>query len=50
MQFSCTNYLKNNESRYKQCGVTPDFSTGQNLLKRILRFLKYCYNQVRNDF
>ena len=25
---------KVNESRYKQCGVTPHFSTGQNLLDR----------------
>ena len=23
-----------NESQYKQCGVTPHFSTGQNLLKK----------------
>ena len=27
-------FLKVNESRYKQCGVTPHFSTRQNLLKK----------------
>ena len=27
--------LKVNESRYKQCGVTPHFFTGQNLLNNI---------------
>ena len=26
--------VKVNESRYNQCGVTPHFSTGQNLLKK----------------
>ena len=26
--------IKVNDSRYKQCGVTPHFSTGQNLLKK----------------
>ena len=30
-----------NKSRYKQSGVTPYFSTGQNLLERILRKDKY---------
>ena len=30
-KFYQSNYLKFNESRYKQCGVTPHFSTGQNL-------------------
>ena len=29
--------LKVNESRYKQCGATPHFSTGQTLLKKILK-------------
>ena len=29
--------VKVNESRFKQCGVTQDFSTGQNLFKKILR-------------
>ena len=29
--------LKVNESRYKQCGVIPHFSTRQNLLKKMLR-------------
>ena len=29
--------FKVNESRYKQRGVTPHFSTGQNLLENILR-------------
>ena len=28
--------IKVNESRYKQFGVTPHFSTGENLLKKIL--------------
>ena len=27
--------LKVNESKCKQCGTTPHFSTGQNLLKKI---------------
>ena len=39
--FKTVNNLKVNESRYKQCGVTPHFSTGQKLLKRILRKDKY---------
>ena len=26
--------LKVNESQYKQCGVTPHFSTGQNVFKK----------------
>ena len=30
-------FIKVHESRYEQCGVTPHFSTGQNLLKKILR-------------
>ena len=34
-------YVKVNESRHKQCGVTPHFSTGQNLLKKIFRKDKY---------
>ena len=29
--------LKVSESRYRQYGLTPHFSTGQNLLKKILR-------------
>ena len=29
--------LKINESRYKQCGIIPHFSTRQNLLKKMLR-------------
>ena len=32
---------KANESQYMQCGVTPHFSTGQNLLKKILRKDRY---------
>ena len=33
--------MKVNESRYKQCGATPRFSTGQNLLQKTLRKDKY---------
>ena len=29
-------FFKVNESRSKQCGLTPHFSTGQNLLKKYL--------------
>ena len=29
--------FKVNESRYKPCGVIPNFFTGQNLLKNILQ-------------
>ena len=29
--------IKVSESRYKQCGATPQFSMGQNPLKKILR-------------
>ena len=47
--------FKVNESRYKQCGVNPHFSTAQNLLrtyweKNILRKDKYCYSQLRKAF
>ena len=42
--------LKVNESRYKQRGVTQHFSTGQNLLKKILRKNKYWHNQLRKVF
>ena len=34
--------IKVNESLCKQCGVTPHFSPGQILLKKILRKYKYC--------
>ena len=35
-------FIKVNESRYKQCGVNPNISKiGQNLLKKILRKDKY---------
>ena len=34
-------FIKVNESRCKQRGVTPHASTGQNLLKKILRKDKY---------
>ena len=37
---------KANESQYMQCGVTPHFSTGQNLLKKILRKDRYWPNQL----
>ena len=40
------NDIKVNESRYKQCGVTPQFSTGQILLKKILN--KYRKNYWKN--
>ena len=34
--------FKVSESRYNQCGVTPHFPTGQNLLKKkVLRKYKY---------
>ena len=39
-----------NESRYEHCGVTPYFSTEQNLLKAILRKEKYLHNQFRKAF
>ena len=56
--------FKFNESRYKQCGVTPHFPTRQNILKKILRKdkyrqrllnkilrkVKYCHNQLRKAF
>ena len=29
-----THNVKNNETRYKHCGVTPHFFTGQNLWKK----------------
>ena len=47
--FTCT-WLKVNKSRYKQCGVTPHFFIGQNLLKKILRKDKYWHNQFRKAF
>ena len=40
------NDIKVNESRYKQCGVTPQFSTEQILLKKILN--KYRKNYWKN--
>ena len=33
--------IKVSELRYKQCVVTPNISTGQNLLKKIMRIVKY---------
>ena len=42
--------MKVNESRYKQYGVTPHFSTGENLLQKILREDKYWHNQLRKAF
>ena len=38
------------ESRYKQCGVTPHFSKRQSLLKKILRKDKYWHNRLRKAF
>ena len=43
-------FTKANESRYEPCGMTPNFSTGQNLLKKILRKDKYWHNQLRKAF
>ena len=46
--------FKVNESRYKQCGVTPHFSIEnnsiENLLEQILRKNKYWHNQLRKVF
>ena len=42
--------LNVNESRYKQCEITLHFSTGQNLLKKLLRKDKYWHNQLRKAF
>lgn len=39
--FAKTKHVRVDESRSKQCSVTPDFSTGQNLLRKILREDKY---------
>ena len=41
--------FKANESWYKQCGVTPNFSTGQNLSKKILRKNKQWHNHFRKS-
>ena len=40
-------WIKVSESQYKQCGVTPHFSAGKNLLKEILRKGTYWHNQLR---
>ena len=45
-----TQLLKVNESQYKQCGVTPHFSTGKNQLKKILRKDKCWHNQLKKAF
>ena len=42
--------IKANESRYKQRGVAPHFSTVKNLLKKILRKYEYWHNQMREAF
>ena len=42
--------FKVNESWCKQCGVIPHFSTGQNILKKILRKDELWYNQMRKAF
>ena len=42
--------LKVNESRYKQCEVTPHISTRKNLLKNLLRKDKNWQNQLRKAF
>ena len=44
------NVEKVNESRYKQCGVTLHFSTGQYLLKKILRKDKHWHYKLRKAF
>ena len=36
-----TSHIKVKESQYKQCGVTPHFSIGQNILKKTLEKDKY---------
>ena len=42
--------IKVNEPRYKQCEVTPHFSTGKISLKIFFRKGKYWYNQFRKAF
>ena len=42
-------YIKATESWYKQRGVTPHFSTVQNLLKKIEKD-KYWRNQLKKAF
>ena len=37
--------FKVNKSRSKQCELTPHFSAGQNVLKKILTKDKYWHNQ-----
>ena len=39
--------LKVNESRCKQCGITSQFSTGQNLCKKILTLNYDIINQEK---
>ena len=52
---SCSYFLclqerfKVNESRYKQCDVNSHFSTGQNILKRILKKDKY-WQSIEKSF
>ena len=43
-------FIKVKGSRYKQCKPIPHFSTGQNLLKKILRWYKCWHNQLRKAF
>ena len=45
--FAKTKHVRVDQSRSKQCSVIPDFSIGQNLLKKILRKEKYWHNESR---
>ena len=40
--------FKYNESRYKQCGVTPNFSTGQNL--RVVSRIRGAFRTLSNIY
>ena len=42
--------MKVNKLRYKQCGVTPYFSTGQNLWKKALRKDKILTQSIEKGF
>ena len=42
--------IKDNETRYQQCGVAPNFSNAQNLLKKILRKDKILAKSTEKNF
>ena len=44
-KISSANCILKLESYYKQCGVSPHFSTGQIFLKIILKIDEYRHNQ-----